>query len=106
MDNDQKFERIKDALRAKVETFLEEVTPVYHQLNWEWNINGEHRLPNEEDVMFKLYNLIDALKFDQRGYWTASNGLKVQYKFKKNGDAEVEMIFSKEIVKKESCAFK
>ena len=65
MDNDQIFERVKDALRAKVEAFLEEVTPVYHQLNWEWTINGEKKVPDEEDVMFKLYNLIDALKFDK-----------------------------------------
>jgi hypothetical protein len=106
MDNDQIFERVKDALRAKVEAFLEEVTPVYHQLNWEWTINGEKKVPDEEDVMFKLYNLIDALKFDKHGYWTASNGLKVQYKFKKDGDAEVEMIFAKEITKKETCTFK
>lgn len=106
MDNDQIFERIKDSLRSKVETFMEEVTPVYQQLNWVWNINGELRVPNEEDVMFKLYNLVDALKFDKRGYWTAYNGLKVQYKFKKNGSVEVEMIFSKEIIKKELCTFK
>ncbi|HEX2867580.1 MAG TPA: hypothetical protein VHO03_11090 [Ignavibacteriales bacterium] len=96
MSDEQLFERIKDALRGKVETFLEKVTPVYAQLNWQWNINGETRLPNEEDVMFKLYNLIDALQFNKRGYWTGSCGLKVQYQFKKEG-IEVSMVFTKEI---------
>ncbi|MGE5351797.1 MAG: hypothetical protein ACM3P0_06920 [Acidobacteriota bacterium] len=99
MSDEQIFERIKDALRGKVETFLEKVTPVYAALNWEWNVNGEKRVPNEEDVMFKLYNLIDALQFNKRGYWTASCGLKVQYQFKKEG-IEVSMVFTKEIADK------
>ena len=96
MSDEQLFERIKDALRGKVETFLEKVTPVYAALNWEWNVNGETRIPNEEDVMFKLYNLIDALQFNRKGYWTASYGLKVQYQFAKTG-IEISMVFTKEI---------
>ncbi|MGE5680883.1 MAG: hypothetical protein ACM34K_08395 [Bacillota bacterium] len=96
MDDNQLFERIKDVLRGKVETFLEQVTPLYQALNWEWNINGEKRVPNEEDVMFKLYNLIDALEFNKRGYWTTSCGLKVQYKFTKNG-IDISMTFTKEV---------
>jgi len=95
MTDEQTFERIKDVLRGKVETFLERVTPLYQALNWEWNINGEKRVPNEEDIMFKLYSLIDALKFNPKGYWTMSNGLKVQYTFTKQG-IEISMLFIKE----------
>lgn len=95
MDNDQLFERIKDTLRGKVETFMEKVTPLYAALNWEWNVNGEKKIPAEEDVMFKLYGLIDALEFNQKGYWTSAYGLKVQYRFVKGG-IEISMSFTKE----------
>ncbi|MEI7811994.1 MAG: hypothetical protein WCJ01_06145 [Ignavibacteria bacterium] len=104
MDDNQTFERIKDVLRSKVETFLEKVTPIYQALNWEWNINGEKRIPNEEDVMFKLYNLIDALQFNKKGYWVASCGLKVQYRYTKNG-IEIAMSFSKEVIDKDVHKF-
>ncbi len=96
MTDEQIFERIKDTLRGKVETFMEQVTPIYSQLNWEWNINGEKKIPAEEDIMFKLYNLIDALQFNKKGYWTSANGLKVQYRFAKEG-IEISMTFTKEI---------
>jgi hypothetical protein len=104
MDNNYFFEKIKDALRGKVEPFLEKVTPVYQALDWKWRINGELRVPNEEDVMNKLYEIIEALQFNEKGYWTASNGLKVQYKFVK-GSTEVTMSFTKEIKDEEIYNF-
>lgn len=96
MNENHNLERIKDVLRGKVETFIEQVTPIYAALDWKWHINGETRVPNEEDVMYKLYNLIDALQFNERGYWTSSNGLKVQYKYVKGG-VDISMTFTKEI---------
>lgn len=96
MNENYNLERIKDVLRGKVETFIEKVTPVYAALNWTWKINGEIRVPNEEDVMYKLYNLIDALQLNEKGYWTSSNGLKVQYRFTKEG-VDISMTFTKEI---------
>lgn len=96
MEDNHNIEKIKDVLRGKVETFIEKVTPVYQALNWNWKINGEVRPPNEEDVMYKLYEIIDALQYNEKGYWCAANGIKVQYKFTKNG-VDISMTFTKEI---------
>lgn len=96
MNDNHNIEKIKDVLRGKVETFIERVTPVYQALNWKWNINGEVRPPNEEDVMFKLYEIIDALQYNEKGYWCAANGMKAQYRFVNNG-VDISITFTKEI---------
>lgn len=97
MNPNHNFEKIKDVLRGKVETFMEQAAPLYAALNWQWTINGEKKVPAEEDIMFKLYEMIEALQFNEKGYWTAYNGLKVQYKFVKEG-VDISITFTKEYV--------
>lgn len=41
--------------------------------------------------------MIEALQFNEKGYWTAYNGLKVQYKFVKEG-VDISITFTKEYV--------
>lgn len=104
MTDDKTFEKIKDVLRGKVETFIEKVTPIYRALDWKWKIQEEFRVPNEEDVMNKLYELIDALQFNKKGYYTQIYGLKVEYTFVKNG-IEISITFTKEVKDQEVCNF-
>lgn len=94
------LEKIKDVFRGKAETFTDQATALYRQLDWKWNINGEHRVPNEEDVMMKLFELVDALQLNEKGYWVGVYGMKLQYK--PVGD-EVELTISvtKEIKEQE-----
>jgi hypothetical protein len=85
------LEKIKDIFRGKAETFTDQATAFYRQLDWKWNINGEKRVPNEEDVMMKLFELVDALQMNEKGYWVGVYGMKLQYK--PVGD-EVELTIS------------
>jgi hypothetical protein len=90
------LEKIKDVLRGKAETFTDEATALYRQLDWKWKINGEERVPNEEDVLMKLFELVDALQLNEHGYWVTIYGMKLQYK-PVGDEVEITMSLTKEI---------
>jgi hypothetical protein len=96
MSNTINLEKVKDILRGKAETFTDQVTALYRALDWKWNINGEIRTPNEEDVLMKLFELVDALQLNEKGYWVGIYGLKLQYK-PVGDEVEVSMTFTKEL---------
>ena len=56
----------------------------------------EIRTPNEEDVLMKLFELVDALQLNEKGYWVGIYGLKLQYK-PVGDEVEVSMTFTKEL---------
>lgn len=94
------LEKIKDVFRGKAETFTDQATALYRQLEWKWSINGEQRVPNEEDVMMKLFELVDALQLNEKGYWVGVYGMKLQYK-PVGDEVELTISVSKEIKEQE-----
>ena len=96
MSNNINIEKIKDIFRGKAELFTDQATALYRQLDWKWKINGEYRVPNEEDVLMKLFELVDALQLNEHGYWVGIYGLKLQYK-PVGEEVEVTMSLTKEI---------